>query len=590
MCAIAGFFGLDAPVGDSAALARVMESMRHRGPDDSGVFIEPEAPLALGHNRLSIVDLSAAGRQPMINRRNGDVLVFNGEIYNHRELRDILSAAGHSFRSQCDSEVLLRAFEQWGLNTLDRIRGMFAFAIWRPRHGEIVLARDPMGMKPLYYRLSPDRRSIVFASEAQAFRSIARIRIDSLALLQFLEFGYAFDHDRTIFRDIRKLPPGAMIVCRRGEEAKITRFFSPRTGDAGETADALEDELFETLDAVVAQHLSADVPVALLLSGGLDSSILAAIAARRQSVHTLTMAFEGAPFDERPFARRVADHVGASHEAIVLRADDMRDSVEKSAALLDDLFSDWGALSTRLLYKACAERGYKAVLVGEGADELFGGYDIFQTARRRLPVEMWLLMLHRRYAGRRYGRTFLPFRRIMKAHLRAAAGDRFAALRLFETRNQLPNNFVMKVDKASMSASTEARVPFVDQRIAEIAYRASEAQLMSARGGKQLLRRMAIRRGLLPVDIVTREKFGAGVAANWMEDDPRFRLFARDAILAEGGWAQALGLRRPMEVYFLKNRAGYPAPHALSIFRNLAWRLLLLEMWGAGLGIGIGVD
>lgn len=592
MCAIAGFFGPDAPVADRGALARVMAAMRHRGPDDSGVFLDMRAPVALGHNRLSIVDLSEGGHQPMVNPQNGDVLIFNGEIYNHRELRSALAAAGHSFRSHCDSEVLLHALERWGTQALNRIKGMFAFAIWRPRDGVLHIARDPMGMKPLYYRLSPDRRSIVFASELQAFRRLEETppRIDANALTQFLEFGYTFEDERTIFRDIRKLPPGCMITCRRGEAATIGRYFSPRLeGEAG-TADDLEEELFSTLDAVVAQHLVADVPVALLLSGGLDSGILAAIAARRQKVHTVTMAFEGSAVDERPFARHVADHIGASNESIVIRAQDMRDAFAGSAALLDDLFSDWGALSTRLLYKACAERGFKAVLVGEGADELFGGYDIFRAAHSRLPAELWLFLLHRRYAGRRYGRTFPSFRRIMKAHLRAAGGDRFGAIRLFETRNQLPNNYVMKVDKASMSVSTEARVPFLDQRIAEIGFRTPERLLMSKGGGKQLLRHMAVKRRLLPPDIVARPKFGAGIAANWMEDEAQFRHFARDVILAPGGWAQALGLRRPMEAYFLNNRAGYRPPHALSIFRNLAWRLLLLELWGTGMGIGVGLD
>ena len=580
MCGIAGWL-LEDPLCGVADLQRMLEAISHRGPDDRGTHIDEDSGLALGHNRLSIIDLTPGGHQPMTNPENGDVLTFNGEIYNYRELRRRLEAEGHRFRSESDTEVLLYAFAAWGTECVRHVRGMYAFALWRPTDRALFLFRDPMGVKPLYY-WKPPSGGIVFASELKAFLEFPGFQssIDLRAIGQFLEFGYTFEDDRTILNSVHKLSPGHFLhISAKGKPA-LERYFRPQiAGDRLVKSNDLETELHDTLDEVTAQHLIADVPVGLLLSGGLDSSLIAALAARHTKVRTLTMGFAHSELDERAQARRVARHIGSDHEEIVITPQEVTDNLETTIACFDDLFADWGTISTRLMYRKCRERGIKVVLVGEGSDELFGGYDIFRSAETRVPADLWLFGLYRSYCGRRYGRYFGAFRAQMRDYLNSVDGDRFDAIRLFETRNQLPNNYVMKVDKASMSVSVEARVPYLDQRVAEIAYRIPKRVLLADGTEKNLLRRVARRFQLLPEETLTRPKFGGSMAASWLDEQPTFRRFASDIILAKGSWTEALGLRPAMIDYFVNNRTGYAFPRAVSIFRNLAWRLLILEMW-----------
>jgi asparagine synthase (glutamine-hydrolysing) len=296
------------------------------------------------------------------------------------------------------------------------------------------------------------------------------------------------------------------------------------------------------------------------------------------------MGFADSDLDERAHGERVARHIGSEHEEILITADEIGRDLELTVPYFDDLFADWGTISTRLLYRKCRERGIKVVLVGEGADELFGGYGSFRVAQQG-PTHWWLLKLYQWYAGRRYGSFFRSFRRIMRDALERVDGERFGAVRLFESLHQLPNNYVMKVDKASMSVSVEARVPYLDQRIAEIAYRVPGERLLADRTEKRILRDIARGHGLLPEETVTRRKAGGSLAMNWMDDQPKFRRFAQDIILGRGGWTEELGLVPAMTNYFVKNRPGYPFPHAISIFRNLAWRLLILEMWSSFYGL-----
>jgi asparagine synthase (glutamine-hydrolysing) len=581
MCAIGGWL-VDAQAGlDRAALDRMMAAMAHRGPDDAGRLVDVSAGLAIGHNRLSIIDLGPGGHQPMVNADNGDILSFNGEIYNYHELRDQLEAQGYSFRSQSDTEVLLRAFAAWGVECVRHIRGMFAFVVWRPVERALFLFRDPMGIKPLYYWNRPEH-GIVFASELKALLAFPGFRAsaDRRAMGQFLEFGYAFEGDRTILKGVHKVPPGHFLRFRENERPKLERYFWPEVASnhAARPSD-VEEELNATLSEVVAQHLISDVPVGLLLSGGLDSSLIAALAARRTNVRTFAMGFAQSNLDERAHARRVARHIGSQHEEILISPAEVSEGLESAITCFDDLFADWGTISTRLLYGKCRERGIKVVLVGEGADELFGGYDVFRSSDSRAPADWWLFQLYRRYCGRRYGRYLGAFRALMRDYLNSVNGDRFDAVRLFETRNQLPNNYVMKVDKASMSVSVEARVPYLDQRVAEIAYRIPKSLLLADGTEKMMLRRVARRFKLLPEETLARRKLGGSMAASWLDEQPAFRSFAKDIILAKGGWTEALGLRSAMEDYFVNNRVGYAFPRAISIFRNLAWRLLILEMW-----------
>jgi asparagine synthase (glutamine-hydrolysing) len=585
VCAISGWF-----IGNANTLAlQDMESMlgtqHHRGPDDSGFFQDQSKGLVLGHNRLSILDLSVHGHQPMRNENTGDVLVFNGEIYNYKELRGKLQQRGHQFHSRCDTEVLLYSFAEWGIGCLDRIKGMFAFALWSPANETLHLVRDPMGIKPLYYWRLPRNGGIAFASEIKAFLSLPGFpsTINKKSLTQFLEFGYTFDQQETIFKDVYKLAPGHRIKLQHGSQVAMQRYYFPDLSQVdGQNVREAEDNLFSTLNQIVGEHLVADVPVGMLLSGGLDSSIIASIASRQGHIHTYSMGFAESRVDERPYARLVSEFIGSSHEEILIQPQELLTDLEQTIVHFDDLFADWGMLSTRLLYQKCRQKGVKVVIVGEGADELFGGYDIFRHAlpeHAGMPMEWRLFQLYRAYAGRRYGSLFISFRRRMRGYLEMTDGDLFGAIRLFESRDQLPNNYVMKVDKASMSVSVEARVPFLDSRVAEIAYRVPGEMLIDRDSEKKLLRSMAQRHGLLPQELLQRKKFGAGVAANWMDDSPAFRQYARDVILQEDSLVDQLRLRRPMQRYFDHDERGYSFPRAISIFRNLAWRLLILNLW-----------
>jgi asparagine synthase (glutamine-hydrolysing) len=288
------------------------------------------------------------------------------------------------------------------------------------------------------------------------------------------------------------------------------------------------------------------------------------------------MGFASSDIDERPHARAVSEFIGSHHIEATITAEEVEREVAGGAWVFDDLFADWGTVTTRLLYRRCREEGIKVVLVGEGSDELFGGYDIFRVPAR---LGLWRqFRLYQKYAGRRHGRLFREFHAIVEEYLAQTGGDPFAAVRLFESRRQLPNNYVMKVDKASMAESVEARAPYLDRRVAELAYRTPSAWLLREGTNKYLLRALARTRRLLPESIAARPKFGASVAAHWMDDNERFRGFARERLI-DGPWCRRLGLRAAMEAFFEHGREGARFPGALSVYRNVAWRLLLLELW-----------
>jgi len=578
MCGLAGWLEALGVGTDPAVLERMLDAIRHRGPDDRGVHLDAPAGLALGHLRLSIIDLSAAAHQPMRDAASGVVLVYNGEVYNFRQLRSELQALGHAFLSSGDSEVVLKAYLHWGVAAFARFNGMFALALWDPRAAVLHLARDAMGMKPLYF--APVSGGLVFASEVKAFKSVPgmTLRPSTQGLQQYLEFGYVFDENLTVFAGIHKLPPGCRAEVQRGQAPRIERFFTPPAPAADghrEEAERL-DELRAVLSEVTTQHLIADVPLGLLLSGGLDSSLIAALAARQGPLTTISMGFADSAVDERPQARQVAAFIGSHHLEVLITPQQVMQEVLEGAWVFDDLFADWGTITTRLMYRRCREQGIKVVLVGEGADELFGGYDVFRTPEQ---LGWWQqFRLYQRYSGRRYGSQFGCFRRVLRSCLDAGQGDPFHAVHLFESRRQLPNQYVMKVDKASMAESIEARAPYLDRRVAELAYRTPRDWLLRGDENKYLLRALARRERLLPESISARIKFGAPLAASWMDDSPVFRAFARERLL-DGDWTRRLGFAPAMQAYFVSGHSGYRFPRALSIFRNLAWRLLLLELW-----------
>lgn len=578
MCGISGWAFQVGREPEPRALAGMSRLIAHRGPDDAGEYTDPAAGIAIAHRRLSIIDLSPSSHQPMVDTDRSVVLAYNGELYNFRELRRELQGRGHVFRSEGDTEVVLRSFIEWGCDCFGRFAGMFALALWDAREATLHLARDAMGMKPLYYLPRPD--GVAFASEVKAFRALPGFdpRLDRSALTQYLEFGYVFESQRTILEGLRKIEPGHRLEIRGGQVAVDHAWFQPPALDAHDDRGEPERvrELGSVMQEVIGQHLIADVPLGLLLSGGLDSSLIAALAARRGALLTISMGFDASGVDERPQAREVSQFIGSRHLEVLITAAEVKREATEGAWVFDDLFADWGTITTRLLYRRCRENGIKVVLVGEGADELFGGYDIFRVPAR---LGLWQqFRLYQKYAGRRYGRLFSPFRDIIHEYLEAGHADAFHAVRLFESRRQMPNQYMMKVDKASMAESVEARAPYLDRRVAELAYRTPGAWLLRNGENKYLLRALAREHKLLPAAASGRAKFGAPLAADWMDTDAGFRNFARERVM-DGAWSGRAGVKAAMGRYFDQGQAGYAFPRSISIFRNLAWRVLLLELW-----------
>src|SRR5215213_8385976 len=368
MCGICGIASASGGV-DAARLAAISETLVHRGPDSEGMAVDAHAGLAA--RRLSIIDLDT-GDQPLTNEDGTVTVIQNGELYNYRELRRELAGAGHRFRSQGDTEVLAHGYEEWGDGFAARLRGMFAVAVWDSRQRRLVLARDRFGIKPLYYRAAGG--DLEFASELRALR---RGSVDLDALEAFLAFNCIPD-PLTIFGDARKLPPGHLLVWEGGGEPRLERYARAAPAPAGELRGGDEAELAEELRArlrdSVRAHLIADVPVGVLLSGGIDSSLLAALAAQESSepVHTFSIGFEERSFDELDDARTVAERYGTRHEELVLRPDAAL-LLPQLAEAFDEPFADSSALPTYLVSELASSH-VKVALSGEGGDELFGGY------------------------------------------------------------------------------------------------------------------------------------------------------------------------------------------------------------------------
>ena len=379
MCGIAGVLVRgDGAAIDPGLIETIRDAQRHRGPDDSGLWISSDARIGLGHRRLSIVDLSPLGRQPMASEDGRFHLVFNGEIYNFRELRRELEGLGHRFRSQSDTEVLLHGYREWKLGLLDRLRGMFAFAIHDAHTDEILLARDPLGIKPCYVAEEPGR--VGFASEVQALRGVFDDGgIDPEAVIAYLVWG-SIGAPRTLYRGIRALPPGSYLRIRQGRVEPPTPYW--RLEDELGNSEPMAPEkaasvIREALEDSVRHHLVADVPVGSFLSGGVDSSALVGLMSEVHdaSIDTITLAFDVADLDESPLARQAAQAYGSRHHEIPIRIEEVQGRILDAVHALDQPSVD--GVNTFFVSEAATRAGLKVAVSGVGGDELFGGYESF---------------------------------------------------------------------------------------------------------------------------------------------------------------------------------------------------------------------
>ena len=604
MCGICGI--VSAKTVDPERLRRMSETLIHRGPDSDGFHIDGRVGLAA--RRLAIIDL-AHGDQPLTNEDGSVVVIQNGELYNYRELTHELRRAGHQFRTRSDTEVIAHAYEQWGVGFAERLRGMFAIALWDARAQRLVLARDRFGIKPLYYRDVDGELS--FASELDA---LPHGEIDLHAVDAFLTFN-SIPAPLTIYADIRKLPPGHVLTWQHGDMA--TQQYA-RPGPLEPRHDSDEAELVEECRArlrdSVRAHLIADVPVGVLLSGGVDSGALAALAAEESSepVRTFSIGFEESSFDELAGARAVASRYGTHHRELTLRPDAAL-LLPELADAFDEPFADSSALPTYLVSKLAAE-DVKVALSGEGGDELFGGYYTYvadQLAERVGPLAAATRPLVDRlpsssrkasfdYKAKRFARAaHLPplerhhgWKEIFSADARAELTGRrngfdpvdvyrarFAETEGHEllTRLQdvdfgiyLVDDLLVKTDRASMAHSLEARVPFLDTVVTNFAFSLPVRHKVRGLQKKRLLRKAV--EPLLPKEVVHGRKRGFSIpAAAWLRGD--LEPFARETLspstLKRQGLLDPVAANRVLDDHVAGRE---------DLSRQL-WGLLALTLW-----------
>jgi asparagine synthase (glutamine-hydrolysing) len=605
MCGICGIATTRGAV-DPERLAAMSRTLFHRGPDSDGAHLDGAVGIAA--RRLAIIDLTG-GDQPIANEDGRVVVVQNGEIYNHRELHRELERAGHRFRTRSDTEVLVHGYEEWGERLWERLRGMFAIAVWDARRQQLVLARDRFGIKPLYYRVADGELS--FASELDALDHGA---VDLDALEAFLAFN-TVPAPLSIFEDIRKLPPGHMLTWADGS-ATVERY--ARTGPLPVRRDDDEAELIEECRArlrdSVRAHLIADVPVGVLLSGGVDSGTLAALAAEESSeaVRTFSIGFEDASFDELAGARAVAARYGTVHRELTLRPDAAL-LLPALADAFDEPFADSSALPTYLVSKLAAE-DVKVALSGEGSDELFGGYYTYVAdllAQRIGPLASLTAPLANRlptstrrvsfdYKAKRFtAAAHLPplerhhgWKEIFSADARAELlgrttgfdpltthRERFAASEGHEllTRLQdvdfglyLVDDLLTKTDRASMAWSLEARVPFMDTVVANFAFSLPARYKVRGLQKKRLLRKAV--EPLLPDEVVHGRKRGFSIpAAAWLrgELEPFARATLAPDVLRRQGYLDPAAVTRVLDEHVARRRDNS---------RQL-WGLLSFTLW-----------
>ncbi|MFO1207012.1 MAG: asparagine synthase (glutamine-hydrolyzing) [Burkholderiales bacterium] len=639
MCGITGYWARDlAQERWAGDLRAATDALAHRGPDDQGWWIDPaRGEVGLGHRRLAIVDLSAHGHQPMLSRCGQWVMVFNGEIYNFAEIRPELEALGHRFAGTGDSEVILAAFAQWGPAAVRRFVGMFAIALWSVAQRKLYLLRDRLGVKPLYFRW--DGKVLLFGSELKALRAFSgwQPEVDREALADYFRYGYIV-HPRSIYRQVFQLQPGCWLELAATGEPRLERYWNVLDSvvrSTGQAEEALTDELEALLVSAFNYRMIADVPVGVFLSGGIDSSILAALLQKHATgrIKTFTIGFDEAEFNEAPFAEAVAAHLGTEQHTRILSVDRAMSMLPAWGDLFDEPFGDSSGIPTLLVSQVASEQ-VKVVLSADGGDELFSGYNSYTSilAQRatleRLPswvrdsahaglglvpwqgLDDWLA--ERQWGdGRnhalRYGTTvrMSKIRERLATHtvgemldqalqqcfwpdhelgrlIGAAPRTRRTAdaypgtdgekLCLWDLQHYLPGDVLTKVDRATMRASIEGRDPLIDHRVVEFAFSLPFDLRRGTLGSKHLLRKVLYRH--VPRELIERPKRGFGIPlGRWLSGGMRQLV---DQHL-EPSRVRRQGLLDPSMVEDVLRR--FRAGDKLSV--NKVWLLLAFQMWHA---------
>jgi asparagine synthase (glutamine-hydrolysing) len=635
MCGIVGIYRWS-PGVDRQKLEEACGLLGHRGPDATGLSIDEH--VGLGHRRLSIIDLSVSANQPMKDASGAVTLIYNGEVYNYRELREQLGARGRRFETTSDTEVILQAYLEYGSACVRLLEGMFAFAIWDRRSDTLLLARDRLGIKPLYYW--SDERGFAFASEIKALLALdlgPRV-VDREALHDYLTFRYTLS-PRTMFKGIWKLAPAhTMMVAARGR-VKTEEYWSPDYAKTEQRTDAdWVGGLRQRVNAAVRSHLVSDVPVGVLLSGGLDSSIVAAVmqAERSDPIKTFSVAFhEGGAYDERPYARKMARHIGSDHHDISLSAADFVTALPAFLWHMDEPVADPAAIPLYYVSKLAREH-VTVVLSGEGSDELLGGYAFWTQFRgyERLKLFKRIPLALREHVLRRLNEAFMRSDRLRRyldlgrfplsaygslvpsyqdrvfeetdkrllyrreaggnGHLRESvekvrsayrAAERFEFLdqMLFVSMAQwLPEDLLAKADKMTMAHSLELRVPFLDHGLVEYVGRMPTALKVRKIGPRYDVKH-ALKQAfadMLPREIVEREKLGFAVPyAQWFRGE--MRELVRDTVLSDSARRESIFDPHEVERWLdrLDEQGGVADGEIWDPRAKKVWSLFVFEAW-----------
>ncbi|MCG3206821.1 MAG: Asparagine synthetase [glutamine-hydrolyzing] 1 [Anaerolineae bacterium] len=624
MCGICGVIGLNShKTIEDHLLMRMIHSMKHRGPDDEGIF--NNGAVGLGSCRLSIIDL-AGGRQPITNEDKSAWIVFNGEIYNYRELRSFLQKRGHCFSTQTDTEVILHLYEEFGTHCVDHLNGIFAFAIWDETRQELLLARDPMGVKPLYYTQADNQ--LIFGSELKVVLTHPAVQrdIDFIALNEYLSFEYV-PSPRSIIKNIHRLEPGHILrYTQYGCHIENYWHMSMALSESHPPVDWRDyaNNFNQIFKESVKQELVSDVPVGVLLSGGLDSSAIAAMMVESYSgtVNSFSVKFEESSFDESRYARMVANHVGTIHKELVLTSKMAVETVPKIIDFLDEPFGDSSLIPTFLLSRFAREH-VKVVLGGDGGDELFAGYPTL-VAHKLIEYYEWLtpwsvrthivpkmldlmptsfdnisldFKVRRFLAGRgiplqaRHHRWLGSFvdtdkelllqdwlKPILKdtyaqayAHARECDAARpLNQLLYVDMKMYLEGDILPKVDRASMAASLEVRVPFLNRNVVRFVTGLPLELKLHRLTSKYLLKKSM--RNILPAQIINRPKKGFNMpVAYWLAGDLReltLDLFSESRLGRQGLFNYGY-VKHLLDEHFSRQRD----------HRKELWTLLMFQLW-----------
>ncbi|MEN8220570.1 MAG: asparagine synthase (glutamine-hydrolyzing), partial [Pseudomonadota bacterium] len=633
MCGITGYWCQRSHIERLPTdLSNAVTRLHHRGPDDSGVWTNNHG-VGLGHARLSIIDLSEHGHQPMISNDGRYVLVFNGEIYNFREIRHDLEKKGYGFRGHGDTEVVLAAFQEWNTECVHRFIGMFAFAVWDEHEQRLCLFRDRIGVKPLYYGW--DGRVFWFGSELKALRAYGHWQpeIDHQALGEFFQYGYICA-PRSIYRLVKKLSPGDWLELRVGKEPVVRPYWSILNAVEKGPLQGSEDELAEQLEELLIDafryRMMADVPVGVFLSGGIDSSLVTALLQKHtgQQIHTFTIGFNEQKFDESPWAKQIAEHLGTYHTERILDVTQARDILPRWSKLYDEPFGDSSGLPTFMISQVACEN-VKVILSADGGDELFCGYSHYDVLPHRIErisrLPYWLRKLSR-VALHKISRNTMntAFRWMSSSQklglvshkltdriVKLAASlpevnsaevfnlawsiwltpevDRLVGgykplrqpvsfysgrfeeqMMLWDFQYFLAGDILTKVDRATMAVSLEGREPLLDHRIAEFAFRLPLHLRQGTYGSKHILRKLLYK--YVPRKLIERPKQGFSIPLKkWLSGELSGLI---DHYLNNDRIHQS-GILDPKLVKSTVNEFKSGSP----VDVNRIWLLLAFEMW-----------